>query len=162
MWLKKTKLVCFCRSTFYKHWSSHQLSSRDKGNESVDNYPVQSFFSGRSAFCDSNTSRFISLSVLYQPQYKLCPTRKFLASRLTKGVVVLHPKNTKWPIMWYFSWRKLWQKKCLVNFDAFIGKTIGSDIWPDWIYLLIPGRRIFLIAQSRIRQWKIWNQKYQM
>ena len=85
---------------YYKHWSSRELSSRDKGDESVDNYPVQSFFSGRSAFCDSNTSRFISLSVLYQPQYKLCPTRKFLDSRLANDVVVLHPKNTKWPIMW--------------------------------------------------------------
>ena len=23
----------------------------------------------------------------------------------------------------------------MVNFDAFIGKTIGSDIWPDWIFI---------------------------
>ena len=23
----------------------------------------------------------------------------------------------------------------MVNFDAFIGKTIGSDIWLDWIFI---------------------------
>ena len=40
----------------------------NKGNESLDNYPVDSFFNGPAAFCDSNTRRFILVSVLYQPQ----------------------------------------------------------------------------------------------
>ena len=104
----------------------------NKGNESLDNYPVDSFFNGPAAFCDSNTRRFILVSVLYQPQ-----------TNCASQIGILKPQFP-WSHIFYIilcfltiEGEVCWAQntKCFVNVDAFIGETIGNDIELDWIFI---------------------------
>ena len=106
----------------------------NKGNESLDNYPVDSFFNGPAAFCDSNTRRFILVSVLYQPQTNC-------ASQI--GILNCNSHDPTYSTSFYVSifltieGKVCWAQntKCFVNVDAFIGETIGNDIELDWIFI---------------------------
>ena len=117
----------------------------NKGNESVDNYPVLSFFNGPAAFCDSNTSPFIlvlgfisnplqivlhrKIHEFYNRWFCIFATQRYTAT-IHVNLDIAHFKARKKIDLGLAK-----NTKCLVNVDAFIGKTIGSDIGLDWIFI---------------------------